>query len=162
MLFIRQETPQDFDAVYALVKRAFAQAPHRDGHEQDLVAALRSSDAFVPALSLVAASGDQLIGHVLFTEARVDNQPVLALAPLSVLPAYQRQGVGTALLREGHRIASALGYGYSVVLGDAAYYPRVGYAPAALLGIRAPFDVPAENFMAIRLRADAPPACPAA
>ena len=100
MLFIRQETPQDFDAVYALVKRAFAQAPHRDGHEQDLVAALRSSDAFVPALSLVAASGDQLIGHVLFTEARVDNQPVLALAPLSVLPAYQRQGVGTALLRE--------------------------------------------------------------
>ena len=59
-------------------------------------------------------------------------------------------------MREGHRLIAALGYDWSVVLGSETYYPRFGYQPARALGIRAPFDVPDENFMAIRLRPDAP------
>ena len=51
---IRQETPADYDQVYDLVQEAFASAEHRDGTEQDLVAALRRGNAFVPRLSLVA------------------------------------------------------------------------------------------------------------
>ena len=47
-MLIRQETGSDFDAVYTIVQEAFATAEHSDGNEQDLVTALRSSDAFIP------------------------------------------------------------------------------------------------------------------
>ena len=154
---IRQETPKDYDAVYALVKEAFEKAPHRDGNEQDLVAALRRSDAFVPALSLVAEREGRIVGYILFTELRVAGRAALALAPLAVLPAYQGQGVGSALVREGHRIAREMGYPYAVVLGSTDYYPRFGYRPAAEYGIRAPFDLAGDHFMAVRLLPQAPP-----
>ena len=84
----------------------------------------------------------------MFTKAKVEDKVVLALAPLSVLPEYQRQGVGTALIEEGHRIAKELNYEYSIVLGSETYYPRTGYLPANMFGITAPFEVPQENFMA--------------
>lgn len=157
-MHIRQETSRDYDAVYRLVQEAFASAQHRDGNEQDLVAALRRSDAFVPALSLVAEREDgTLAGHILFTEGRVGDDTVLVLAPLSVHPTVQRQGIGLALIAEGHRIAAALGYAYALVLGSDTYYPRAGYLPAAQFGIEVPEGMPPECFMAIRLRADAKP-----
>ncbi len=93
MAWIRQETKEDYEIVYALVKQAFAQAEHCDGNEQDLVAALRKSRAFVPELSLVAERDGEIAGHILFTEAMVGFETVLALAPLSVLPASNDRGL---------------------------------------------------------------------
>ena len=154
---IRMETAQDWSQVEALVQEAFATAEHRDGNEQDLVRALRNSEAFVPELSLVAEEQGQLVGHILFTRAQIGGVTGLVLAPLAVLPTHQRQGVGSALVREGHRIARALGYPYCSVLGSETYYPRVGYVPATSLGIQVPDGIPPANFMAIRLREDAPP-----
>ena len=156
-MLIRQENEKDFSAVYIVVQNAFASAAHSDGNEQDLVVALRSSKAFVPELSLVVEQDGRIIGHILFTKAKVGSDTVLVLAPLSVLPAYQKQGVGSALIREGHRIAKAAGYGYSLVLGSEHYYPRFGYIPAEEWGIEVPEGIPAVNFMAIRLREDAKP-----
>lgn len=155
-MVIRREETKDQSAVYSLVKKAFETAEHADGNEQELVNALRKSEAYIPELSLVAEIGGRIVGHIMFTKAKVGDVAVLALAPLSVLPEYQRQGIGTALIREGHRIAGEMGYGYSIVLGSETYYPRVGYFPADTLGIKAPFDVPGENFMACRLTDDAP------
>ncbi len=153
---IRTEQPADQQAVYDVVKRAFETAAHRDGNEQDLVNALRDSDAFIPELSLVAEQGGKIVGHILFTKVQIGTQQALALAPLSVLPEYQRQGIGSALISEGHKRAALLGYSYSVVLGSETYYPRMGYVTARTWGILPPFDVPDENFMAYRLREDAP------
>lgn len=96
---IRQETPKDYEEVYELIREAFASAEHADGNEQDLVEALRKGDAFIPELSLVAEEDGQLAGHILFTKAQVGEAEVLALAPLSVRPAFQRQGVGTAIIQ---------------------------------------------------------------
>ena len=76
--------------------------------------------------------------------------------PLAVLPEYQKKGVGRALVLEGHRIAKDLGFHYSVVLGSETYYPKMGYVPANNYGIKAPFDVPDENFMAIKLQENSP------
>lgn len=154
---IRQETPEDFEEIYRLIKAAFASAEHADGNEQELVAALRGSSAFLPELSLVAEKDGRLAGHILFTRASVGVCTVLALAPLSVRPEYQRQGIGTALVLEGHRIARELGYPYSVVLGSERYYPRFGYGPAEKLGIAVSDGIPSENFMALKLREDAEP-----
>lgn len=153
---IRKEEAGERRVIEALVKKAFETAEHADGNEPDLVNALRKSEAYIPELSLVAEIGGKAVGHIMFTKAKVGDAAVLALAPLSVLPEYQRQGIGTALIREGHRIAGEMGYGYSIVLGSETYYPRAGYLPADTLGIKAPFDVPGENFMACRLTNNAP------
>lgn len=154
-MLIRQETVNDRKEVYELITEAFAAAEHADGNEQDLVAALRKGNAFIPELSLVAEVDKKLAGHILFTKAKVNNDIVLVLVPLSIKPQYQKQGIGTALILEGHKIAKKLGYRYSLVLGRAAYYPRVGYIPAEQFGIEVPDGIPAENFMAIKLQENA-------
>ena len=86
-----------------------------------------------------------------FTKAVVQGVEVLALAPLSVLPDYQNRGIGLSLMKEGHSIAPKLGYEYSVVLGHSKYYPKAGYIPASECGIKAPFEVDDESFMALNL-----------
>ncbi len=153
---VRQEEARDRETVYFLVKEAFAHAEHTDGSEHELVNALRKSKAYIPTLSLVAETGGRVVGHIMFTKAAVGTATVLALAPLSVLPEYQRQGIGTALIQEGHRLAGELGYGWSIVLGSETYYPRAGYLPADTFGIHPPFPVPRENFMACKLVDHAP------
>lgn len=154
---IRQETEADYPIVYHVIQTAFASADQKDGNEQDVVNALRKSKAFIPELSLVATIEGKIVGHILFTKATIGEHTELALAPLSVLPEHQRQGIGQALMAEGHRIAKELGYDYSVVLGDAHYYPKAGYHPASEYNIKAPFEVPDENFMALKLNAKAGP-----
>lgn len=153
-MYIRQEKPEDYDTVYHLIKKAFANAEHTDGKEQDLVVDLRKSKSFIPELSLVAVEDENIVGHILFTKAWVDDVEVLALAPLSVLPEYQNRGIGLSLIKQGHRIAHQLGYEYSIVLGHSKYYPKAGYIPASQYGIRAPFKVEDENFMAIHFSGD--------
>lgn len=151
ILNIRQEQSADYDAVYQVVKEAFANAEHTDGDEQDLVVRLRKSKFFIPELSLVAIEDEKIVGHILFTRAVVNGIEVLALAPLSVLPKYQNRGIGKSLIKQGHIIAQKMGYKYSVVLGNEKYYPKSGYVPASQYGIKAPFEVEDENFMAICL-----------
>lgn len=87
----------------------------------------------------------------MFTKILIGNSQEIALAPLAILPEYQKQGIGSKLIKEGHHIAKKLGYHYSVVLGSENYYPRFGYKPAAIYNIKVPFEVNDENFMAIKL-----------
>lgn len=151
MLTIRQENKNDYEEVYNVIKTAFEIAEHSDGNEQDLVVALRKSDNFIPELSLVAVMDNKIVGYILFTKIKIGKQEELALAPLGVLPEYQKQGIGRTLIQEGNKKAKELGYHYSVVLGSDKYYPKFGYVSAKEYGIVAPFDVPDENFMAIKL-----------
>ena len=151
MLEIRQEKIKEYEEVYHVIKTAFETAEHSDGNEHDLVVALRKSNNFIPKLSLVAIEDNKIVGYILFTKIKIGQFEELALAPLGVLPEYQHQGVGSKLIEEGHKIAKNLGYHYSVVLGSEKYYPKFGYIPAIQYGIKAPFDVPSENFMAIKL-----------
>lgn len=153
---IRKEKTKDYDSIYEVVKVAFDSAEHADGNEQDLVVALRKGENYIPELSLVAEENGKIIGHIMFTKARVGQTVVLALAPLSVSPEYQGKGIGMALITEGHKIARDLGYGYSVVLGSEKYYPRAGYVPADTLGISAPFKVSRKKFMAYKISENAP------
>lgn len=151
MLTVRTEQVSDYAKVYRIITEAFKSAEHSDGNEADLVNSLRKSPSFIPELSLVALVDGQVVGHILFTKAYVGETVVLALAPLSVLPYYQNQGIGQTLIRKGHKIAKKLGYEFSVVLGSAQYYSKAGYIPASRYGIMAPFEVNDENFMAVCL-----------
>lgn len=95
------------------------------------------------------------MGHILLTKVAIvsGNESVisLAVAPLSVLPEFQKQGIGGELLREAHKRASQLGYSSAVLLGHKDYYPRFGYKKASDFNIEFPFDVPEEYCMAIEL-----------
>lgn len=154
---IRQELAQDRATIYELIRAAFATVEESDHGEQDLVERLRQSPSFIPKLSLVAEIGPgELVGHILLTRVRIirdaaSASPSLAVAPLSVAPSWQRLGVGSALIREAHRRAAALGYGSAVLLGYPEYYRRFGYQPAGPQGIRFPFEAPADCCMAIEL-----------
>ena len=75
----------------------------------------------------------------------------LALAPVSVLPEYQNNGIGSKLIRESLKIAREIGFKSVIVLGHDKYYPRFGFKPASLWGIKAPFEVPVEAFMVLEL-----------
>lgn len=149
MYTIRTEQPEDYPEVYNVITKAFETAEYSDGNEGLLVNKLRTTPSFIPALSLVAVMDNHIVGHILFTKAYVGETVVLALAPLSVLPEYQNRGIGRALIIKGHETAQKLGYKYSVVLGYTEYYPKMGYVPAGRYGIKAPFAVADENFMAI-------------
>lgn len=155
-MIIRKEQAKDYEKIYKLVKSAFENVDQSDGNEADLINELRKSDSFIPELSLVAEEDGKLLGHILFSKAKVGDCEVLALAPLSVDPSYQRQGVGKTLIEEGHRIGKDLGYPYSIVLGSDKYYPKFGYIEAKSYGIKAPFDIPSKYFMAKKLKEHPP------
>ena len=152
MLEIRQEKPKDYEEVYNVVKTAFATAEHSDGNEHELVNMLRNSDNFIHELSLVAIKDNKIVGYILFTKIKIGSNTELALAPLVVLPEYQKQGIGRKLIEKGHEIAKSLGYHYSIVLGSENYYPKFGYVPAIQYEIKASFEVLDKNFMAIKLK----------
>lgn len=103
---------------------------------------------------MVAETDGEIIGYILLTKVEIISEnssvPSLALAPVSVLPDYQNQGIGSALIREAHKHAVELGYRSAVVLGHKDYYPRFGYLPAKDFGIEFPFDIP-EYCMAVEL-----------
>ncbi|GAA2981393.1 GNAT family N-acetyltransferase [Actinokineospora diospyrosa] len=147
MWITRPETPDDRAAIHAVTAAAFPTAD-----EADLVDALRADpNAWIGGLSIVATEGDAVVGHALLTRCQVGGHPALALAPCSVRPDRQRQGVGDAMIRFALAAARDLGENLVVVLGHAEYYPRFGFTPASGFGVRAPFDVPDEALMALSL-----------
>ena len=150
MTIIRPEKEADFDAVRKVNTLAFGQAA-----EATLVDALRkSAELFI---SLVAVDDNQVVGHILFTPVSLESDDStstalgLGLAPMAVLPEYQRQGVGSGLVRAGLRECQRIGVNVVVVLGHPEYYPRFGFVPASQKGLTSEYPVPDEVFMAIEL-----------
>lgn len=156
-VIIRQETEKDFEQVLDVIRLAFQNMDDSDHKEHLLVQRLRQSDSFIPQLSLLAETDNgKIVGHILLSEVKVVSEktvwPLLAVAPLSVLPEFQRKGIGGMLIHEAHIRASTLGYGAAILLGHKDYYPRFGYRKASLFGIKLPFDAPDECCMVMELR----------
>lgn len=121
-----------------------------------MVEAIRGSDGFVPELSLVAELDGQVVGHAMLSYIGLEgtSRRLLELGPMAVAPDFQRSAVGSKLVEEALRRAGARGEPLVLVLGHPSYYPRFGFVPATELGLAPPDErIPAEAFMAIRLRA---------
>lgn len=151
---IRPEVDTDHAAVSRLLDQAFGQPD-----EGVLVGRLRDHEAYIPSLSLVAEINSKIIGHILFSKIIIEDgprqHPSLALAPLAVLPDYQKTGVGSALVKNGLDIACQEGFTSVIVLGHPEYYPRFGFKPASQWQISTTFEVSDENYMALPLQPDA-------
>ena len=154
----RLQTPADYGTVELLTRDAFWGAmdhPACDG-EHLLVHKLRHSPAFVPELDFVAEADGRLAGHILYTRAKVvtpggQEIPVLTFGPLSVLPAFQYRGVGSALMERSIARAKELGYRAILLYGHPDYYPRFGFWRASSYGITAPGGDTFDALMAMPL-----------
>ena len=149
---IRLEQPGDEEAIARVHGAAF---PAGDP-ATTLTDALRADGDLVPELCFVAVRDGELIGHVAISRASVDGAGALALGPIGVLPAHQRTGVGAALMSATLDAARETDWPLIALLGHAEYYPRFGFEPAEALGIRPPFDVAPQYWMAYRLPAYRP------
>jgi putative acetyltransferase len=136
-LVIRAETTLDLEAIRAVNQQAFGQED-----EARLVDALR--DGGYLRLSLVAEIDDQVIGHILFSDLPIvtvpGTIPALALAPLAVLPNFQRQGIGSELVRQGLDLCRIQGHGIVIVLGHPEFYPRFGFSADLAQPLHSPFS----------------------
>ncbi|MFC6085600.1 GNAT family N-acetyltransferase [Sphaerisporangium aureirubrum] len=150
-MLIRRETPADIPSIHAVHLAAFAgdYAPGTTPPEAGLVDALRACDGWLPELSLVAEDvSGAVVGHVVCTRASVGSSPVLGLGPLGVLPAFQRRGVGHALVHAVLGAADALGEPLVVLLGHSDYYPLFGFRLASEYGVTPPVPEWAPHFQA--------------
>jgi len=147
-MIIRDETPEDRESVHRVNELAFPTPG-----EANLVDALRERAR--PYISLIAIAEDRVVGHIFFSpvtiESATDSFTAMGLAPMAVLPEHQRQGIGTLLVREGLRECQRIGHEVVVVLGHPEYYPRFGFVPASLKGLRSEYDVRDEVFMLAEL-----------
>jgi putative acetyltransferase len=150
-VLVRREGAADVSAVRAVHRDAF------DGEaEAALVDALRAGGEWVGELSKVAVLGEEVVGHVVCSRAWVGDTEVLGLGPLGVRGAWQRAGVGSALMHAVLGAADALGEPLVVLLGHAEYYPRFGFRPARELGIEPPVREWGPHFQARALTAHEP------
>jgi len=144
---VRLEAPGDHDAVREVHTLAFGRSS-----EAVLVDRVRDGSG---AISVVAVDADAVVGHVLFTAARIvgagAHVRVAALGPLAVSPSRQRRGIGSGLVRRGLEECRREGYDAVVVVGHPAYYPRFGFHRGSSFRLRCQFDVPDEVFMAAEL-----------
>ena len=149
MLSVRRELPQDIDSIRYVNEQAFGQK-----QEANLVDELRNRG--VVTLSLVAITLDDIVGHILFSPVTVNSETssfeAITLAPMAVLPGYQKKGIGSQLVCAGIEECRVLGHEVVVVLGHPDYYPRFGFVPARPKGIECEFEAPDEAWMILEIR----------
>jgi putative acetyltransferase len=136
MITIRKEASDDSQQIRIVIQSAFDQT-----EEADLVQKLRQSCR--DRISLVAVSEDQMVGQILFTPVKIQAKKRMTtgvgLGPMAVLPGFQRQGIGSRLVRAG-----------------LTAYPRFGFVPGSRYGVRSEYEnVPDEAFMILVLDQEA-------
>jgi len=153
MTELRPERAEDIAGIRAVHLAAF-ETPL----EADLVDALRASDAWIPALSVVAVVDHRVVAHVLLSRIVLatagGDRPALALGPVGVLPASQKQGYGSAVIRDA---LAGRDDQLVVVLGDPAYYGRFGFGPGAAHGITGEWSSFGEAWQVLPPAAGTPP-----
>ncbi len=150
---VRPETPADRDAIYAVTADAFRGRPYAGGDEQDVINRLRDRGAL--SLSLVAASGNDVVGQITISPATAEDGsgPWYALGPVSVAPERQGEGIGSRLIRAGLEDMTGRGALGCILTGNPDYYRRFDFE---VMADHAPLREPGEFFMLKCLHGEAP------
>lgn len=130
----------DLQAVLVIEREAF-----KSDTEAELTRNMLADPSARPLLSLLAFVADRVVGHILFTRGVLLGKPevkVSFLAPLAVLPRYQKQGIGGQLIKQGLELLAKQGVDLVFVVGHPQYYPKYGFTPAYRLGFEPPYPLP--------------------
>jgi putative acetyltransferase len=146
-LQVRKAFESDKQAISDVVITAFGDV---QGQEiVDLITDLLEDPSAQPLLSLVVTVDDNVVGHILFTSAQIKHSQRMVssaiLAPLSVHPEHQNQGIGGRLIKEGLKQLKTAGVELVFVLGHPGYYPKYGFSTAGIKGFEASYPIPPEN-----------------
>jgi len=152
-MIIRKETTSDIEAITQVTIAAFKTLQISNQTEQFIIKALRNANALT--LSLVAEVDGRVVGHIAFSPVTIsDGSPNwYGLGPVSVLPEYQKQGIGESLVNEGLSLLKAMGAKGCALVGDPAYYQRFGFRNIPNL---IHDDIPQEVFLALPFYNDIP------
>lgn len=149
MIQIREENESDYTAIKNVNDKAFNQP-----QEGIVIGKIRNSGS--PFISLVAEIDKKIVGHVFFSPAEIENNGEkitgMGLAPVAVLPGYQKQGIGKMLINEGIHLIKKQSIPFIIVLGHEHYYPKFGFETASKYGIKCQWQgIPDEAFMILLL-----------
>lgn len=152
-LNIRPECDGDINAIEKINIAAFKSQPHSNQTEHKIVAELRTDNALYA--SLVAEVNNVIVGHIAFSKVKINDEFIgwYGLAPVSVDPAYQNQGVGSQLVLSGLNAIRELHAKGCVLLGEPEYYKRFGFKAHKELVFK---GVPPEYFQSLLLSGDMP------
>lgn len=155
-LSLRPETEPDYETVEFLTREAFWDL-YRPGCVEHLLAhKLRQVSAFIPELDFVAELDGRIAGNIMYSRAKVVDSDgnaaeVLTFGPLSVLPKFQKTGVGSALILHTEKIAAQMGFRAIIIFGNPAYYHRFGFDGAEKYGVTTAEGENFDAFMALEL-----------
>lgn len=154
---IRETTEKEFSQTENLTREAFWNL-YKPGCDEHLVLhKARESKSYISRLDLVAIYENEIIGHILSTKAKVVDllhreHEILCVGPVSVLPIFQKKGVGSALLDKSIRVAKELGFAGMILFGNPGYYHRFGFRNAGEYGITTKEGQNFEPFMALEFQ----------
>lgn len=155
-LIIRSEKESDIENISQLVQLAFKAVKNSDHTEHIIIDRIRNSPNFINDLSIIAEYENEIIGHILLSKIYLKTSSgfldkILALAPLSVHPLHQKNGVGKALIQYAHNKAREMGFKAVVVIGHRDYYPKLGYKNLSYFNVSMPFPVNIEYCFGLEL-----------
>ena len=153
---IRLENENDYEEVENLTREAFWDVYQPGCDEHLLAKKLRKVPAFIPELDFVAELDGQIVGNILYSKATVTNETgveheVITFGPLSVLPSYQKAGVGSKLIKHTLELAKGMGFEAVIIFGNPAYYHRFGFENSEKYNITTADGKNFEAFMALEL-----------
>ena len=131
-IIIREERPEDYLRVEAIIRKAFWNLYVPGCHEHYLAHILRSHEDFIPELDLVIETDGLVIGSIMYTKNRLTDEDgtekqILTFGPLCVEPEYQRMGYGKELMEASFQKAVQMGYEAVVIFGSPANYVSSGF-----------------------------------
>ncbi|WNY26686.1 N-acetyltransferase [Methanolapillus ohkumae] len=140
MIQIRLEKKEDERIVEELTREAFWNVYVPGCTEPFLLHQMRKSPDFIPELDFVAVCNSKIVGNIVYTRSKIVNEsgqefPTLTFGPVSVLPDFQKQGIGTALIEYSKREAKRQKFSAIIIYGNPDYYSKFGFKAASAFGI---------------------------
>ena len=134
-IIIRLETKDDYRAVENLTRESFWNVYRPGCMEHYVLHCYRVDPAFVPELDFVMELNGELIGQVIYVRSEIDcddgrTLPIMTFGPISIAPAYKRQGYGKQLLDYSMEKAKKMGAGALAITGNIDFYGKSGFVPA--------------------------------
>jgi predicted N-acetyltransferase YhbS len=156
---IQPTASKDFPFTETMTREAFWNLYRPGSVEHLILHNLRNSTSYCRELDLTAHVENKVVGHIISSKAKVvdvhnKEHEILCVGPLSVLPGFQKKGIGSALMNHSILVAKQLGFSGMILFGNPDYYHRFGFRNALEYGITTKEGQNFEPFMALELQVD--------